>query len=218
VSTLSPDALCQVTVSSSVAPQGNGHVYAFTLTNGGPSAVFSFSLTCGGPVSNVTCPNGWSAHVVDLPLSSLVFWTSAGAEHDLPAPGALSGFGLNSLAAPGDVAYDITNVDANSSSGVVSGPSVMPEPTVTLGVSCRAVRDFVTRGAVRRFRFKIWGRVSVLTANSFTLDDGSGRPVTVVSQGFTGIKNGDYASASGTFSSEETGRVLNAVASDVKKM
>ena len=53
---------------------------------------------------------------------------------------------------------------------------------------------------------------------TLTVDDGSGTPVTVVTPGFSGIANGDYASAKDKFSDAGSSRVLNAQAFDVVKL
>jgi len=82
----------------------------------------------------------------------------------------------------------------------------------------RAAYDPIISAASVGFSFKVWGEVTILGEDSFTLDDGSGTPVKVVAPGFSGIENGDYASAEGAFSGESPNRVLNAPASDVVKL
>lgn len=71
--------------------------------------------------------------------------------------------------------------------------------------------------ASTKFSFKVWGRVTLVSQDSFTLDDGSAAPVTVVAPGFSGIVDGDYATAVGKFSGEGSARVLTAKASAVVK-
>lgn len=86
------------------------------------------------------------------------------------------------------------------------------------GINNRAAYDMVTVTASSRFSFKVWGEVVSTAADSFNIDDGSGKPVTVVAPGFSGIQNGDHVSVSGFFSGEGPDRVLNAKATDVAKI
>ena len=86
------------------------------------------------------------------------------------------------------------------------------------GISNRAAYDPIISTASAKFSFQVWGKVTILGSNSFAVDDGAGMPVTVVAPGFSGIQNGDYASAKGKFSGEGSNRVLNAQASDVVKL
>jgi len=86
------------------------------------------------------------------------------------------------------------------------------------GISNRAAHHPIISTAAAKFNFRVWGKVTILVSgNSFTVDDGSGAPVRVVAPGFSGIQNGDYASAKGGFSGEGSSRVLNAQACDVVK-
>ena len=92
----------------------------------------------------------------------------------------------------------------------ISGP--------VFGISNRAAYDPIISSASAKFSFKVWGKVTILGGDSFSVDDGSGTPVTVVVPGFSGIANGDYASAKGKFSGEGSNRVLNAQAFDAVKL
>ncbi|MCE5198888.1 MAG: hypothetical protein ABFD54_14600 [Armatimonadota bacterium] len=104
----------------------------------------------------------------------------------------------------------------------VSYNDVTPgEPTPTapvVGINNKAVNDSIIAPASANYQFKVWGRVSILSTNSFTVDDGSGVPVTVIAPSYTGIANGNYVSVVGTLTDQSGTRVLNAKASDVVKL
>ncbi len=110
--------------------------------------------------------------------------------------------------------YNLTPKDARSFVGFR-----VSEVVPAYGISNRAAHHPIISTAAARFNFKVWGEVTnLVSGNSFTVDDGSGAPVDVVAPGFSGIQNGDYASAQGGLSGEGPSRVLNAQASDVVKL
>jgi hypothetical protein len=86
------------------------------------------------------------------------------------------------------------------------------------GISNRAAYHPIISTVGDTVTFKVWGKATILGSDSFTVDDGSGTPVTVVAPGFGGIQDGDYASASGKFFGEVSNRVLNAKAVDVVRL
>ncbi len=111
--------------------------------------------------------------------------------------------------------YDYDPTIENSDIGF----RVSSVPGPAYGISNRAAHHPITSTAAARFNFKVWGEVTnLVSGSSFTVDDGSGAPVDVVAPGFSGIQNGDYASAQGGLSGEGPSRVLNAQASDVVKL
>lgn len=63
----------------------------------------------------------------------------------------------------------------------------------------RSAFDEIMLDARARFLFTVWGRVNVLSSNSFTLDDGSGMPITVYAENH-GLTTGQYAKARGILS------------------
>jgi hypothetical protein len=85
------------------------------------------------------------------------------------------------------------------------------------GMNNKAASDPVSLTASAMFNFKVWGIVTIIDADSFTLDDGSGVPVKVIAPGYSGIANGDKATAIGKLSGENPNRVLNSKASEVVK-
>lgn len=87
-----------------------------------------------------------------------------------------------------------------------------------IGISNRSAYDSIISTASSKFIFKVWGKVKILSDDSFSLDDGSGEPITVVAPSYSGIEDGDYASVVGSFSGEGSSLVLNAEAEDVVKV
>jgi hypothetical protein len=72
--------------------------------------------------------------------------------------------------------------------------------------------------AAAKHSFKVWGKVTTMGYYAFTVDDGSGMPVKVVTTDFITLHDGDYACASGVFSGEGANRALNAEASNIMKL
>lgn len=72
-----------------------------------------------------------------------------------------------------------------------------PPSNPVVGLNSRAVRDAIIGTASANYRFTVWGKVAVVDADSFTLDDGSGLLVTV-NKAAHGLVSDEYASATGT--------------------
>ncbi|MGI6295148.1 MAG: hypothetical protein ACOX3G_03595 [Armatimonadota bacterium] len=85
-----------------------------------------------------------------------------------------------------------------------------PEPVDSYGISNKATMDAATAAAAATKKFTVWGKVTVIDANSFTVDDGSGVPVKVLktAHGFTAA---DYVSATGTLDVSGDQPVLTAI-------
>lgn len=90
-----------------------------------------------------------------------------------------------------------------------------PVPGPVYGITNRAAYDPIISTVSSDISFTVMGKVKFLSPGSFSVDDGSGQPVTVVAPGFSGIEDGGFAFASGKFSGEGSSLVLNAQASDV---
>ena len=84
------------------------------------------------------------------------------------------------------------------------------EPVTSYGISNKATLDAATAAAAATKKFTVWGKVTVINANSFTVDDGSGVPVKVIktAHGFTAA---DYVSATGTLDVSGAEPVLTAI-------
>jgi len=73
----------------------------------------------------------------------------------------------------------------------------VPPVVVKYGLSNKATLDAAVAAASATKSFTVWGKVTLIDADSFTVDDGSGVPVTVVKTAH-GFADGDYVSATGT--------------------
>ena len=120
---------------------------------------------------------------------------------------------------PGDISSVATGINdsgqvvgyANTASGIGHAILWTPVPEPTYGISNKAAFDPIISTASANFAFKVWGTVTILGGDSFTLDDGSGMPVTVTTPMYDWtVQDGDYAFALGKFSGEGSNRVLNA--------
>jgi len=76
-----------------------------------------------------------------------------------------------------------------------------------VGLSNRDARSPLVIALGDRFAYKTWGRVPAVTAETFTLDDGSGFPVTVSAPGHS-VTPADYAWAVGRIDNTSTPATL----------
>lgn len=86
------------------------------------------------------------------------------------------------------------------------------------GISNRSAHDAIIADTAAYFRFTVWGKVTTNGSSSFTLDDGSGMPVTVVAPGYSGLTNNDYARATGTLQSVAGIATMTSSAAEVSKL
>jgi len=89
-----------------------------------------------------------------------------------------------------------------------------PAPSAHYGLTNRATLDAAVAAASATKAFTVWGWVTVIDANTFSVDDGSGVPVTVVKTAH-GLTSADYVSATGTLTVTEG--VPSIAATTVKK-
>jgi len=82
------------------------------------------------------------------------------------------------------------------------------------GITNKAALAAVTAASTATKNFTVWGAVTIIDANSFVVDDGSGAPVKVLMTAH-GLSNGDYASATGALDVSGAQPVVTATA--VKK-
>ncbi|MGI6296758.1 MAG: fibronectin type III domain-containing protein [Armatimonadota bacterium] len=85
-----------------------------------------------------------------------------------------------------------------------------PESIESYGITNKAALDALTATAAATTKFTVWGAVSVIDANSFVVDDGSGAPIKVLKANH-GFSNGDYVSAAGTLDVSGAQPVLTAL-------
>jgi hypothetical protein len=100
--------------------------------------------------------------------------------------------------------------------GSMLAKGIIERPAQTVATSNRSLYDPVAALAAGRFRFTVFGKLTVIDGDSFTLDDGSGRPVTVHAPGYSGLTGGDYARATGVLTTDPT--MLTSSAAEVSKL
>ena len=81
-----------------------------------------------------------------------------------------------------------------------------------LGVSGRCLADPIMASASAKWLFRMWGKVTIIDANSFYLNDGSGNSIRVVAPGYSGIEDGDFVSIRGTLDVSSNPKTLTAKA------
>lgn len=89
------------------------------------------------------------------------------------------------------------SVSASDVPGNSTGASGSYRTAAILGCAGRCIAEPVVAAACSSRLVKVWGKVTIIDADSFYLDDGSGAPVKIVAPGYTGIADGDHASARG---------------------
>lgn len=137
-------------------------------------------------------------------------------EYKLGTVSGATSFAINADDFSNSSAYALSSYYGVSYEDVTPAPPAPVAPIV--GINNKAINDTIITAASANYQFKVWGKVSIISSDSFSLDDGSGIPVTVVAPGYTGIADGNYATAVGTLSDAAGNRVLNAYASNVVKV
>ena len=87
-----------------------------------------------------------------------------------------------------------------------------------VAISSKAAADPIISAASSKFLFKLWGKPTVTGPDTFTLDDGSGQPISVESPGVTGLTGVNYVTVTGLLSPSAIGSVLKADADDIVKL
>jgi len=90
------------------------------------------------------------------------------------------------------VVVEARDTSDNTSTNAEHGYTTVP----VYSLINRGIFDQIMSDAQSKFVFMIWGRVTVLDGDSFTLDDGSHKPVTVYATNH-GLTTGQYATARG---------------------
>lgn len=91
--------------------------------------------------------------------------------------------------------YGVTYVFIDAVSITATAAGLIYEPAC--GISNRAARDPIMQTASANFRFKLYGQVTLIDGDWFSLDDGSGAPISVLAPGYSTTSIGSYASAMG---------------------
>jgi hypothetical protein len=183
----------QIDVSCTPTQTGSTYEYAYQLLNSGSSPVLVYDLAVQGDVSDLSGPEGWAGTIIPYADYTIVDWMSSDPAYDIPADSLPRAFSLKSALKPGNVAYTATNDNLDDFSGQTLGPVLRP----IVALNGRAVYDPIIGVAKDNYRFKVFGRVTVIDPTTFTLDDGSGTPIKVVAPNHVPLTDGDYASAFG---------------------
>ncbi|MHB9035421.1 MAG: hypothetical protein ACYC64_02050 [Armatimonadota bacterium] len=67
----------------------------------------------------------------------------------------------------------------------------------TVGANNKSVLDSIMTSAAGKYIWVLWGKVTAIDADTFSIDDGSGVSIKVVAPGYT-VVGGDYVSVKGT--------------------
>ena len=177
----------------SVTSTGAGPV-TYTITYGGADAV---TLANGDVTLNKThTANAGSVVVSGIGLTTRTVTISG-----------ITGNGTLGISIAAGTASDLAGHTAPA-----AGPSAtfaVVNHVPSYGLNNKAVADAIMGTASGGFVFTVWGKVTTIDANSFTVDDGSRAPVTVIFAGH-GLTNVDYASATGTLDVSGASPVLTA--------
>ncbi|NLN75114.1 MAG: hypothetical protein GX139_02235 [Armatimonadetes bacterium] len=180
--------------SDSVAPQINSVSVTPSMVASGDAVHVTVDATDNIGVTSV------KANGVSLTNSGGNIWTGDVA--------ALGGLGIHEV---NIVAEDAAGNTATDSSGSYLTALIR-------GASNKAALGVEMNAACAIYLFKFWGRVAEVDDNTFTLDDGSGSPITVNASGYKSvISTGDYAAARGMLSISGSDRAIQSEVSWITK-
>ena len=180
--------------SDSVAPQINSVSVTPSMVASVDAVHVTVDATDNIGVTSV------KANGVSLTNSGGNIWTG-----DVAALGGLGIHEVNIVAedAAGNTASDSTGSYLTS---LIRGASNMAALGVEMNAACAI------------YLFKFCGRVAEVDDNTFTLDDGSGSPITVNASGYKSvISTGDYAAARGMLSISGSDRAIQSEVSWITK-
>ncbi len=171
--------------SDSIAPKINSVSVAPAMAAGGDTVKVTVNATDNVGVTSV------KANGVSLTNTGGDTWTG-----NIVAPG---GLGVHTVTV---VASDASGNNATDSSGTYLTALIR-------GASNKAAWGAEMNAASSIYLFKFWGKVTEVDNNSFTLDDGSGSPITVNAPGYkTKLTTGDFAAARGILTINGLGRTV----------
>ena len=171
--------------SDSVAPTINSVYVAPAMVSGGDTVKVTVNATDNVGVTSV------KANGVSLTNTGGDTWTGNIA--------VLGGLGVHTVTV---VASDASGNNATDSSGTYLTALIR-------GASNKAAWGAEMNAASSIYLFKFWGKVTEVDNNSFTLDDGSGSPITVNAPGYkTKLTTGDFAAARGILTINGLGRTV----------
>ncbi len=171
-----------------------------TTSIGDPSE----SQTTAGPVTYTVTYGG--ATSITLAPSDVTLNTTGTANGTVSVDGTGTStrtVTISSITGVGTIGISIaagTAADDDGNLAQAAGPSatfIVSGPVVSYGLNNKAVGDAIVETASGTLVFTVWGKVTTIDADSFYVDDGSGKPVKVLFTGH-GLADDDYASARGT--------------------
>ena len=162
----------------------------YEITYGGPDAV---TLADG----DVTLNKSMTADAGSVVVSGMGLTTRTVTISDITGNGTL---GISIAAG--------TASDLAGNTAPAAGPSAT-FVVGSYGLNNKAVADAIMGTASGNFVFTVWGKVTKIDDDSFTVDDGSSMPVKVIFAGH-GLLDNNYASATGTLDVSGASPVLTA--------
>jgi hypothetical protein len=111
----------------------------------------------------------------------------------------------------------VTNPDLKSGSLATGFGITISDSKSAVGATVRSLMDPVATADSLNYRFRVWGVVETIDAQSFWLDDGSGTRIKVFAPGYTDLVTGDFASATGTVDLSQTPPLLLSKPADVQE-
>ena len=172
-------------ISDSGDPQINSVTIAPAMVLGGDAVHVTVDATDNVGVTSV------KANGVSLTNRGGNIW-----EGDVIASGALG-------------SHFITVVAQDGVGNSATDPSGSYLTTLVRGASNKAAWGVEMNAASTIYLFKFWGKVVEVGNDKFTLDDGSGAPITVIAPGYkTKVSTGDYAAARGILTIDGLSRAI----------
>lgn len=113
--------------------------------------------------------------------------------------------------------HSVTVVASDGAGRTATNASANYTTALVFGVGVTGLSNPSMSAAATRWLFKAWGKVTTQGPNAFDLTDGSGAVVRINAPGYSGIADGDYASARGILTPGAT-PTLTAQPVDVKRL
>jgi len=116
--------------------------------------------------------------------------------------------------------WDVVVTNTDGQSGALRGglAVVLPVSAPCCGAAIRSASDPIATSACGRYRFKFWGRATVIDQNTIQLSDGSAKTIRVTAPGHTGIVSGGFACAEGTLTTSAGEPILLSSSDQVRAL
>jgi|GEM_PF-4455130 len=164
----------------------------------------------------------FSESVTDFTGAGVILSGTAGASRsEVSGSGTTYTVAVSGMSASGTVIAAISAGSAHDAAGNASLASTSNDNTVTysllplMGIGGKATRDTVVALAHASYRFKVWGRVTRINEDSFSVDDGSGLAVSVSAPNH-GLNDDVFASVVGILDTGQSPPLLNSTRFDIQ--